>query len=259
MSEIGNVLRKRYILALSIIAFLVLLSQFVIQFTIHLESGDSTVINIAGRQRMLSQRIIKCAFGFNQAKDDTERTHYLEELKKSVALWEYSRNGLLYGNEELGLPGRNSTTIISLFSQVDSSYQKILKSAKDITVEGDENELDITNNLGIIKDNEQFFLKLMDAIVFQYDAEAKNKIFVIRTTEIILMVFVFIVLALEVRFIFIPAERSIDKSFKKISENNDNIIKLFEIAPAALFLMRLPDLKVLQMNDLAERFTGNSI
>lgn len=86
--------------------FLVLLSQFVIQFTIHLESADSTVINIAGRQRMLSQRINKCAFGFNQAKDESERAHYLDELKISVALWERSQNGLLYGDKELGLPGR---------------------------------------------------------------------------------------------------------------------------------------------------------
>jgi len=168
MSEIGNVLRKRYILALTIIAFLVLLSQFVIQFTIQQELGDSTVINIAGRQRMLSQRINKCAFGFNQAKDATERTHYLEELKESVALWEYSHNGLLDGDEELGLPGRNSATIMSLFFQADSFYQKILKAAKDITAEGDENKLDITYNLGVIKDNEQFFLKLI------VDAELKG-------------------------------------------------------------------------------------
>jgi nitrate/nitrite-specific signal transduction histidine kinase len=92
MSEIGSVLRKRYIMAISIIVFLILSSQFIIQFTIQLESGDSRVINIAGRQRMLSQRINKCAFGFNQAKDAIERTHYLDELKNSVALWESSHN-----------------------------------------------------------------------------------------------------------------------------------------------------------------------
>jgi diguanylate cyclase (GGDEF)-like protein len=259
MSELVTVLRKRYIMALSIIAFLVLVSQFVIQLTIQLESGDSTVINIAGRQRMLSQRINKCAFGFNQAKDDTERTHYLEELKYSVALWERSHKGLLYGDKELGLPGRNSDTVIALFSQVDFFYQEILKAAKGIIDQGDKNELGITYNLGVIKGNEQSFLKLMDAIVFQYNDEAKNKILLIRTTEIILMLFTFFVLALEAKFIFFPAERSIEKTFKEISEKQDNIQKIFEIAPAALFLVRSPDLKILQMNGLAELFTNNSI
>ncbi|MBW9157194.1 diguanylate cyclase domain-containing protein [Clostridium tagluense] len=258
MPKIGNILRKRYIVALSIIAFLVLLSQFVIQVTIQLKSGDSTVINIAGRQRMLSQRISKCAFGFNQAKDEAERTHYLDELKNSVALWERSQNGLLYGDKELGLPGRNSTDIMSRFYKVDFFYQKILKAAKDIMVQGDKNELDITYNLGVIKDNEQSFLQLMDSIVFQYNDEAKNKISVIRTTEIFLMIFIFMVLVLEVKFIFLPAERSIDNTFKEISEKQDNIQRIFEIAPTALFLMRLPDLKVLQMNSLAKRFTNNS-
>lgn len=259
MSEIANVLRKRYILALSIIALLLLVSQVAIQFTIQQESGDSTVINIAGRQRMLSQRINKCAFGINQAKDASERARYLKELKESVYLWEYSQNGLLYGNAELGLPGRNSAASMSLFYQVDPYYQKILTAAKDIILEEDKNDLNITYQLGVIKDNEESFLKLMDAIVFQYNTESDNKIFIIRTTEIILLLLTFMVLALEARFIFIPAERSIDKSFNKISESNDNILKLFEIAPAALFLLQLPDLKVLQMNGLAEQFTDSSI
>jgi diguanylate cyclase (GGDEF)-like protein len=257
MPDIGRVLRKRYIMALSIIALLVLVSQFIIQFTIQLESGDSTVINIAGRQRMLSQRINKCVFGLDQAKDEGEKAHYREELMTSVALWERSHSGLLYGDNELSLKGQNSPEVIELFSQVDPFYQNILKSAKDIIMEEGKNELDITYKLGIIKDNEQSFLKIMDTIVFQYDNEAKDKIKVIRTTEIILMIFTFMVLALEARFIFFPAECSINNAFKELSENQDNIKKLFEIAPAALFLMRSPDLKVLQMNSLAEQFTQN--
>ena len=72
------------------------------------------------------------------------------------------------------------------------------------------------------------------------------------------MFFTFIVIALEIRFIFIPAEQRINQSFNKINESNENIRKLFDITPTALFLMRLPDLKVIQMNALAEQFTNNS-
>jgi diguanylate cyclase (GGDEF)-like protein len=246
-------------MALSIIAVLVLVSQFVIQLTIRLESGDSTVINIAGRQRMLSQRISKCSFGLSLAKDDMERVNYLEELKISVDLWELSHNGLQYGNKELGLPGRNSDTVILLFLEADSFYKKILKASKDIIVQADKKQLDINYNLEILKENEQSFLKLMDAIVFQYNKEAKKTVLVIQITEVILMFFTFIVLALEARFIFLPAERSIEKIFKDLTENQDNIQKLFEIAPTALFLIRLQDLKVLQMNALAKGVTDNAI
>lgn len=258
MSEIASVLRKRYVLALSIIALLVLLSQLIIQFNIYLESTDSTVINIAGRQRMLSQRINKCTFGLSLAKDEEERTYYLEELKESVALWEQSQKGLLYGDEKSALPGRNSAAVRSLFSQLDPIYEKILVAAKEIIAEADKNQGNISEKLDIIKDNEQSFLKLMDTIVFQYNKEANNKIFVIRLTEVILMIITFVVLSLEARLIFMPAERSLEKTFKEIRDYNDNIRKLFEIAPAGLFLLRLPDLKVLQMNTLAENFTDPS-
>jgi nitrate/nitrite-specific signal transduction histidine kinase len=54
--NMSKILRHRYILALSIIATLVILSQIIIQFTISNEKDNSRVINIAGRQRMLSQK-----------------------------------------------------------------------------------------------------------------------------------------------------------------------------------------------------------
>lgn len=208
---------------------------------------------------MLSQRINKCVFGLDQALDNTERLYYLDELKTSVSLWERSNNGLLYGDPDLGLKGNNSDTIKSLFSNLDPYYQDILHATKDIILKSEKNDWDISDNLAIIKDNEQSFLKIMDEIVFQYDDESKNKIFMIRITELILMFLTFIILTLEARFIFLPAERSIDKIFQELAENQDNINKLFEIAPAALFLIRLPDLNVLQMNALAEHFTGNAI
>lgn len=258
LSEITAVLRKRYVLALSITALLVFLSQVIIQFNIHSEAADSTVINIAGRQRMLSQRITMCALGLYLAGDDEEKAYYLEELKESVDLWEQSQKGLLNGDEELGLPGRNSAEVRSLYSQLDPTYRQILFAARGIINGEDGNRENISNNLEIIKDNEQSFLKRMDAIVFQYNKEADHKVFVIRITEVILMFVIFVVLGLEARLIFRPAERSLAKTFEEIHAYNDNIRKLFEIAPAALFLMGLPDLKVLQMNTLAEVFTGGS-
>ncbi|AFM43364.1 diguanylate cyclase (GGDEF) domain-containing protein [Desulfosporosinus acidiphilus SJ4] len=258
MTEIGKVLRKRYIIGLSLIAFLVLLGQCVIQYTIQQESGYSMVINIAGRQRMLSQRITKCALGYELDHNASDRTHYLEELKESVDEWESSRDKLLYGDQVTGLSGQNSAAIISLYAKLDPYYQKILTAAQDIIVGGNTKEPLSDNNLATIQANEESFLKVMDAIVFQYTTEANNKISVIRTTGVALMLLTFIVLMLEVRFIFRPAERIIDDSFNSISDNNENIEKLFELAPAALFLMRLPDLKVLRMNSLAEQFTGTS-
>lgn len=56
-------LRRRYIVALTLITLLTILSQAVVQYLISDQEYDSRVVNIAGRQRMLSQRITKTVLG----------------------------------------------------------------------------------------------------------------------------------------------------------------------------------------------------
>ena len=259
MYNVGNSLRKRYVLALSIIVILLIVSQIVVQFTIQDEASDSRIVNIAGRQRMLSQRINKCIFGLLNAQTKVESSKYMTELDSSVLLWERSHNGLQYGDKELGLPGNNSAKIMALFEQADPYYQKILKSAKDVISIGAMDKEQLMPYLQIVKDNEQNFLKIMDAIAFQYDLEAKNKIIFIRIVEMLLMLFTLFVLAMEARFIFIPAEISVQKSFMEIAESHENMLKLFEIAPAALFLLEPPGLKIIEMNGLAENYIRKNI
>ena len=52
-------LRKLYIFALSTIAISVVISQVIIRNFLNDQQNDSTIINIAGRQRMLSQKLTK--------------------------------------------------------------------------------------------------------------------------------------------------------------------------------------------------------
>ena len=52
-------LSRLYIIALSTIAFSVIISQILVRNHLNNQESDSTVINVAGRQRMLSQRLTK--------------------------------------------------------------------------------------------------------------------------------------------------------------------------------------------------------
>jgi len=55
-------LRRRYVVALSLIAMLTIASQALMQVLISDQTYDSRVVNIAGRQRMLSQKITKLSY-----------------------------------------------------------------------------------------------------------------------------------------------------------------------------------------------------
>jgi hypothetical protein len=178
-----QILRNRYTLALSIIACLVIFSQLAIQVSISKNEGDSRVINIAGRQRMLSQRITKCAYGIFISGNPGQRADYLAELVKSIDLWEKSHQGLQHGNAEMGLPGNNSGKIIGLFKKIQDRHSIILQAAKTIAFLASDGEPDsnlVRDEIRKITGNEGGFLSGMDTIVFQYDSEAKAKVKLVK-------------------------------------------------------------------------------
>src|SRR2546425_10847330 len=112
-----------YICALSSIALLAILGQIGIQFAIQQQSSDALVINVAGRQRMLSQKISKAALILEINTDPTERQAHTEELQKAVTLWQSSHFGLQHGNAALGLPGNNSDEVKQLFGAIEPNYE----------------------------------------------------------------------------------------------------------------------------------------
>jgi len=243
-----QILRKKYILALSIIACLIILSQSAIQFFISKNEDDSRVINISGRQRMLSQRINKCAFGIYITEDPVKRTHYLAEMTKAVKLWEISQKGLQYGNAQMGLPGKNSDKVKELFAQIQPEHNIMLKAASSIlALEAGKtvNYQPLKKEIRLITDNEVDFLKGMDEIVFQYDREAKTKVEFIRKIEIWLMAITLFALLMEAVFIFKPAEKQIKEKIRKIRESEENFANakeefkaIFENSQVGMMLLK---------------------
>jgi len=220
-SGIDRILRKRYILALSIIACLVIVSQLAIQYSIGRNEDDSRVINIAGRQRMLSQRITKCVLGLYITDDPAKKADLLAKLIKAIELWEVSHRGLQRGDAEMGLPGDNSPEIKALFSRIQKKHLIILDAAKSIAALEADKTSDknmIRREIQRITDNEGEFLKGMDTIVFQYDSEAKTKVRMVKHIEMGLAIITLLVLCLEALFIFRPAELQIKAKISKQKE-----------------------------------------
>ena len=90
-------LNHRYRATLALVAFLMLLNQLLVQPSLMRLTTDAPAINIAGRQRMLSQRLAKSALAL-ESKDSTTRRRYLDELDQVLRLWIASHDGLRHGN-----------------------------------------------------------------------------------------------------------------------------------------------------------------
>lgn len=248
-------LRQRYTVALSLIAFLVIISQILIQFLLSAQIHDSHIVNIAGRQRMLSQKITKLSYYISAAESPDIASQNRIKFNEAVDLWEYSHLGLIHGNKKLKLPGDNSQEVTSLFDRIHPHYQAMLKAAKVISTSADITE--IKQNAHYISQHEADFLNGMNEIVFQYDQEANTKITNAKWLEITLMVSTLIVLILEAIFIFSPAARSIQHNMQKLAKREKDLQNLFAASPIAMLLINPVNFSILQTNQKAITLIGD--
>lgn len=70
-------LRRWYFFALWTIAITIILSQLLIQYNLKQQLSDSKIINISGKQRMLSQRITKEVLILNFVSDTSQKKKLL--------------------------------------------------------------------------------------------------------------------------------------------------------------------------------------
>ncbi len=216
--------QQRYLVALIIIAVLVVGSQIIVQIAISKQQDDSRVVNISGRQRMLSQKISKDALSLYESQNTETAQWYVEELEETYTLWEWSYHGLRQGDETLGLPGKNSPEVEAMYDDIEMDYRAILSSAKEIVKIASEPEYEreeIWEQIQAIENHEGLFLEGMDKIVFQYDHESKEKIRLFRIIELALMLITLLTLAGELIFIFRPAKHHIEHSLGELEQSRE--------------------------------------
>src|SRR5262249_31928829 len=76
-----------YFFVLVAVAALVVIDQAIVQPLLVRMNSFAPAINLAGRQRMLSQRLTKAALAIQVAGDDAQRQHYETELRTTLAQW----------------------------------------------------------------------------------------------------------------------------------------------------------------------------
>src|SRR5256885_15674896 len=121
-----------YMLALAAIASVIVVGQVLIQTHLNDQQSDSRVVNVAGKQRMLSQKIVKTILLLQSESIEGSRKALVHELKKSLRLWEVSQDGLINGNDSLLLPGKNSAVTATLFKDAARHFKLIDENANAI-------------------------------------------------------------------------------------------------------------------------------
>jgi signal transduction histidine kinase len=218
-----------YIFALSIIASVAIAGQVLIQNHLQDQLSDSRVVNLAGTQRYKSQWIVKMSILLYTDIDHSQFPDKIKTLNELLGQWKEGHYGLQNGSKKLNLPGENSEKVISMFKDLEPYFTSVYNSANHI-IDYKKGKLsdttDLQQTIKTLLDNETIFLEKMDHIVFQYDAEAREKVAMLSQLEYILMFISIIVILLEIIFVFRPTTIQVNKTVNQLITSEKNAKQL---------------------------------
>jgi signal transduction histidine kinase len=190
-------LTARYALALLVVAVLSVAAQVAVQATLRRQEHDAGIINLAGRQRMLSQRLSKAALAWRWATEGDVRAGYRIEMTQVLEEWRSAHARLSHGLGEDGMGADNSPAVAMAFAELEPVFTGMVAAAQ--AVERD------AGAVAALLVGEPQFLRRMEAIVRLYQDEAAARVRRLQTLELVLCGVLLLVLACEALWVFRPA------------------------------------------------------
>ncbi|WP_431242333.1 ATP-binding protein [Flavobacterium sp. P21] len=220
-------LRRLYFFALLTIALTIIISQFLVQYNLNQQLSDSKIINFSGKQRMLSQKIVKEVLILHFVSD-TASVKQISHLEEVLALWKKNQNALENGNDSLAFPKEKSETLSKLYLEINPIFSKIAIATDSFLQNLKQKKQSAENQKHVktILENEGNFLSKMNEIVTQYDLEAHEKVTEQRRIEYWIFGFTLLVLLLEFFFIFKPTNKKIERLIAKLLSSEKKALKL---------------------------------
>lgn len=210
MSKLGNLLRdfytsQKFFIASFVILFIVLAIGLTnSQIFFRSQYKKSTVINHAGRQRMISQKLAKIALF--QAAHNQDDAALAKEMKTLEHTWSQVHKALQEGNEDMGILVISNAKIDSLFVMIQPHKEAISTAVNTLT----QNKADEPAKQQVLAEilyHEGEFLQGMDRLVAAYEHEAQSSIDRIRWMPLIAITVMLIILVFQI----IPAYRFLVK------------------------------------------------
>lgn len=245
---------RRFIATFVLLLFVVLAKQIITSQQTEVAANTSYVINIAGRQRMLSQKMIKDIILIEQEKFDVKKEVYKDDLENSFGTWTETHEELLAISQETVLFQKQSTVLNDLFKEVEPSYLSLVEEVEAIIV-GLDNGVEDTEAFNLLiqetLQQEAVFLEKMDRIVYKYEKRARESIHSIERTHRILFLLIIVLLVFTTMRVFYPLLKYLRQAHLKVNESNKNLIKIIQFMKGAFFLTDLEG-KILFVNEDAE-------
>lgn len=211
-------IKRKYRLAIISIALLVTFSFLLLQAVLTTMADDASLINTAGKQRMLSQRV--ALYTEMMARELQEHDTVKVELTKAILDLEQNHFALLKGDTPEQNNRLSAVTWQLYFSGMPSLHQQILDyigAAKNVI------KVDSDSYQGQFSHQEiDQLLSQLDNMVSTFEQEAETKLSRIVWLSTLTWLIALALLYFELKFIFTPITSMLDGNIKQLEDEKAN-------------------------------------
>lgn len=225
--SLKNTLTLNHILSLGFIAALIIISYLVTQFALEAKNDELRVINIAGKQGTLCEKITKLVVMIKNEKEAEDFKKHQTTLQETLILWEQFHKGLQNGDPNLGLPGNNSPQTDLLFQEIAPHFEAI-KNQAEITSNlrptyDTRMKYLLTGALDTVLSHEPTYLEIMDDISLEYDKEGKQRLDWVKTVEFVLTLVTILTLLIVGLFILRPTVIRVNRYVQELTTQKQEL------------------------------------
>jgi len=230
----SSVLVKRDLVKLTnwlfgIMAFLLLGTMVGFMLLVNQHENDGFLINMSGRQRLLSQRITKTTLLLIFADDSTGTKQRAQKLQTDIT--EFSLN-----HKQLKA-NVNSVNVVAYLNEIQPYYEAILDNSGKL-IRGNDRE----TYLNRLLDAETNYVEISNKIVYQYEIENSAKISNFKYFLVLSTLFIAIALFLLIHKIIRPSIVENHKNSELIEQKNSEL-SILNDTKSTLFSIISHDLK----------------
>jgi len=145
-----------------------IVNSAVIYTVINKQIARGRAINLAGRQRMLTQRMTKEALIAANSVSAAEHRQAVADLRTTVALFDSTLKGLLQGDEKLGLAQTEDMAIRTKLNEVQSLWSDFA-AQMNVIMEAEPDSPEFGRALAAVKAGNMPLLKTMNQAVMMFE------------------------------------------------------------------------------------------
>ena len=237
-----------YVLSLLAIAAILVVGQQVVAGYLARQALDARLVDVAGRQRMLSQRVCLHALALASAPStwtDADRAARLDMLARDAREWAAARRAL---HDDATLSGGTLANTDEAYARVDETQQAMLATVRGILAHPGQ----IAAGAAELLTMQEAFLAGMDSIVLAYDRDATARVTRLAQLDRILLAVALATLLVEGAFVFTPLVRHVRKAF-------DELVATQHALEASLAEQRGLEMKLIDATDTERRKLGEEL